>query len=67
MPSKTTSATERYLSDKEVAARWAVSADTVARLRQRGHLPTTKIGGVARVALSAVAAYEAAQTVGGAA
>lgn len=58
---------DRYLSDREVAARWSCSPTLVRRLRYRGHLPAIKIGGVSRVALSAVIAYEAAQTEGGAA
>lgn len=67
MSRKSEAAAERYLSDREVAARWGCSPTLVRRLRYRGHLPTTKIGGVARVALSAVVAYEQAQTEGGAA
>lgn len=64
---KSEAATERYLSDKEIAARWGCSPTLVRRLRYRGHLPTTRLGGVARVALSAVVAHEAAMTEGGAA
>lgn len=59
-----TPAAERYLSDKEIAARWGCSPTLVRRARYAGHLPTTRFGGVARVALSAVLAYEAAQTEG---
>ena len=51
MPGKTNTATERYLSDKQVAERWGCSATLVRRARYSGDLPTTKIGGVARVAL----------------
>jgi hypothetical protein len=64
VPSKTNTATERYLSDKEIAERWGCSATLVRRARYSGDLPTTRFGGVARVALSAVLAYEAARTEG---
>lgn len=64
MASKTNTASERYLSDKQVAERWGCSATLVRRARYSGLLPTTKIGGVARVALSAVVAYEQARTEG---
>ncbi len=66
MPAKIKTAEESFLADKEIAARWRCSPTLVRRLRYKGHLPTTRIGGVARVALSAVLAYEAAQTEGGA-
>lgn len=66
MPSKINNA-EVFLSDKQIAERWGCSATLVRRARYSGHLPTTKIGGVARVALSAVVAYEASRTEGGAA
>lgn len=57
MPSKTNTARERYLSDKQIAERWGCSPTLVRRARYSGLLPTTKIGGVARVALSADANY----------
>lgn len=64
---KSEAVNERYLADREVAARWGCSPTLVRRLRYKGHLPTVRLGGVARVALSAVVAYETAQTEGGAA
>ena len=63
MPSKIKNA-EVFLSDKQIAERWSCSATLVRRARYSGHLPTTRFGGVARVALSAVVAYEAARTEG---
>ena len=50
------------LTDRQVAERWATSATTVRRLRYAGVLPTTRVGSLARVSLSAVLAYEAAVT-----
>lgn len=58
---------DQLLTDRQVADRWATSATTVRRLRYSGALPTTRVGTLARISLSAVLAYEAAQTEGGAA
>ncbi len=58
---------DQLLTDEQVAQRWATSRTTVRRLRYSGALPTTRVGALARVPLSAVLAYEAAQTGGGAA
>lgn len=58
---------DQLLTDEQVAQRWATSRTTVRRLRYRGALPTTRVGTLARIPLSAVLAYEAAQTEGGAA
>ena len=66
MPSKP-SKTDQLLTDEQVAERWATSRTTVRRLRYSGALPTTRVGSLARIPLSAVLAYEAAQTQGGAA
>lgn len=55
---------EVFLSDKQIAERWACSATLVRRARYAGLLRTTRIGGVARVALSAVVAYEQSRTEG---
>ncbi len=56
---------ERLLSDQQVADQLGVSATLVRRLRYKRELPTVKIGAVARIPASAVAAYVAAQTTGG--
>lgn len=53
---------ERYLTDQQVADRWSVSASSVRRRRYEGSLPTVRLGGVARIPLSAVLAYETAMT-----
>ncbi len=58
---------DQLLTDKQVAERWATSTTTIRRLRYSGALPTTRVGSLARIPLSAVLAYEAAQTEGGAA
>jgi excisionase family DNA binding protein len=58
---------DQLLTDRQVAERWSTSRTTVRRLRYRGALPTTRVGSLARIPLSAVLAYEAAQTEGGAA
>lgn len=61
---------EQYLTDREVALRWQVGVNTVKRRRREGSLPTVRFGphptSPARIPLSAVLAYEAAQA-GGAA
>lgn len=67
MPRKTNTAPERYLSDKQIAERWGCSETFVRRERYAERLATTRFGSVARVALSAVVAYEQARTDGGAA
>ncbi len=64
MPSKTIR-NDQLLTDRQVAERWSTSATTVRRLRYAGALPTTRVGTLARISLSAVLAYEAAQTAGG--
>lgn len=66
MPSKIKNA-EVFLSDKQIAERWSCSATLVRRARYSGDLPTTRLGNNARVALSAVVAYEVSRTEGGAA
>ncbi len=66
MPSKPAE-NDQLWKDKQVANRWAVSVTTVRRLRYSGALPTTRVGTLARIRLSAVLAYEAAQTGRGAA
>ncbi len=66
MPSKLVT-NDQLLTERQVAERWATSATTVRRLRYAGALPTTRVGTLARIRLSAVLAYEAAQTHGGAA
>jgi len=58
---------DQLLTDRQVAERWATSPTTVRRLRYSQALPTTRVGSLARISLSAVLAYEAAQTEGGAA
>ena len=57
---------ERLLTDREVAEQWGVSRTHVRRLRYAGHLPTVRVGSLARIPESAVTAYVAAQTTGGA-
>ncbi len=57
---------EQMLSDQQVAEHLGVSATLVRRLRYRGELPTVRVGTLARIPASAVAAYVAAQTTGGA-
>lgn len=65
MPTRTNPA-ERMLSDQQVADQLGVSATLIRRLRYKGELLTVKIGTLARIPASAVAAYVAAQTTGGA-
>lgn len=65
MPTRSNPA-ERMLSDQQVAEQLGVSATLVRRLRYQGELPTVRVGTLARIPASAVAAYVAAQTTGGA-
>lgn len=66
MPRKTLAAPERLITDSEAADVLGVSRTTVRRLRYTGALPTVRVGAVARIKESDLAAYIAAQT-GGAA
>ncbi len=65
MPSKPKPINDVLLTDRQVAERWATGTTTIRRLRYSGALPTTRVGSLARISLSAVLAYEAAQTEGG--
>jgi len=58
---------DQMWSDKDTAAYLRVSEVTVRRLRYRGVLPYTKVGAAVRIPRSAVLAYAAPQTDGGAA
>jgi excisionase family DNA binding protein len=61
------SPTDQLWSDKDVAAYLRVSVVSVRRLRYRGVLPYSKVGAAVRIPRSAVLAYAAPQTSGGAA
>jgi len=61
------SPTDQMWSDKEAAAFLGVSAVTVRRARYAGQLPYAKVRGAVRIPRSAVLAYAAPQTNGGAA
>lgn len=68
MPSTTKPRADDPLwSDERVAEHLSVSRVTARRLRYRGELPTVKVGAAARTPRSAVLAYQARQTSGGAA
>lgn len=60
MPRKPLAAPERLLSDAEVADVLGVSRTTARRLRYDGALPTVRVGALARVRASDLAAYIAA-------
>ncbi len=64
MPTRSNPA-ERMLSDQQVAEHLGVSVTLVRRLRYKRELPTVRVGTLARIPASAVAAYVAAQTTGG--
>lgn len=49
---------ERFLSPRDIAARWSVSPLTVRRRLTAGELPFCKLGGSLRCPLSAVVNYE---------
>ncbi len=61
------SPTDQMWSDKDAAAYLRVSVVMVRRLRYRGVLPYSKVGAAVRIPRSAVLAYAAPQTNGGAA
>lgn len=56
-----------YMTVPELAERWAISgtAATIYRLIQRGKLPALSIEGTKRIPISAVEAFESANTTGG--
>lgn len=64
MPRKTLAAPERLITDAEAADVLGVSRTTVRRLRYTGALPTVRVGAVARIKTSDLAAYIGAQTGG---
>lgn len=53
---------ERLMTDREVAELFGVSRTHVRRLRYSGDLPTVRVGKLARIPASAVAAYLVAHT-----
>ncbi len=61
MPSKPAK-NDQLVTDQQVAQRWGISPTSVRRKRYGGSLPTVRVGRLARIPLSAVLAYEAAQT-----
>ena len=54
---------DKWLTCKEVAARWRLSQNTVNRMIRRGELQAVRFGTVWRISERAVEAYERRQVV----